>query len=84
MYDVEFSETAARELYKLEGKIQKRIVASLERLRIRPFHFVKRLFNSPYYRLRVGDYRILLDIRENRLLIFVIELGHRKNIYKES
>ena len=82
MYEIEFSKDAEKQLYKLDKEIQLRVISTLERIRIRPYSYVKRLVNSPYFRLRVSDYRIILDIRESKLLIFVIELGHRKNIYK--
>lgn len=82
MYSIEFSQTAEKQLYKLERKVQERIINVLERIRIRPFHFVKRIVGSPYYKLRVGDYRIILDIEQNKLIIFIIEVGHRKSIYK--
>ena len=42
MYSIEFSRTAEKQLYKLEKEVQKRIVDVLERIRIRPFHFVKK------------------------------------------
>lgn len=83
MYSVEFSQIAEKQLYKLEEKTQKRIIKVLERIRIRPFHFVKRIVGSPYCSLRVGNYRVILDIKEDRLIIFVIEVGHRKDIYKK-
>lgn len=82
MYSVEFSETAAKQLYKLNKGIQNRIISVLERIKIRPFHFVKRKQGTPYFILRAGDYRIILDIVEEESTIFVVELGHRKNIYK--
>ena len=82
MYSIEFSQTAFRELNKLEKKIQVRIISTLERIRVRPYPHVKKLVGSPYFRLRVGEYRVILDIKEDRLIIFVIEVGHRKNIYK--
>lgn len=82
MYSIEFSETAEKQLYKLEKYVQMRILATLERIKVRPYAHVKKLKDSHYYRLRAGDYRVILDIAENRLIIFVIELGHRKNIYK--
>jgi mRNA interferase RelE/StbE len=82
MYSVEFSRRAEFQLYKLSGLVQKRIINSLERIRIRPHHFIKRKQGTPYYILRVGEYRIILDIRREKLLILVIELGHRKKIYK--
>ncbi|MBI2657597.1 type II toxin-antitoxin system RelE/ParE family toxin [Candidatus Woesearchaeota archaeon] len=82
MYEIEFSKTAEKQLYKLDREAQSRIISTLERIRIRPYPFVKRLVDSQYFRLRAGDYRIILDIQDNKLLIFVIELDHRKSIYK--
>ncbi|MBN2142061.1 type II toxin-antitoxin system RelE/ParE family toxin [Candidatus Woesearchaeota archaeon] len=83
MYDIEFTATAEKQLSKLERPLQERIVSSLERIRIRPYPYLKKLVGCPYFRLRVGDYRVILDIREDKLLILVLELGHRKNIYKQ-
>ena len=82
MFSVEFSKTAEKQLYKLEKNIQVRIISTLERIRIRPYPHVKKLVGSPYFRLRVGDYRLILDIQPDKLIIFVIEIGHRKGIYK--
>ena len=81
MYEIEFSETAEKQLYKLERNTQVRIISTLERIRIKPYTHVKKLVGSDYFRLRVGDYRVILDIKESKLLIFIIEVGHRKNIY---
>ncbi len=82
MYSIEFSQTAEKQLYKLERNVQARIISTLERIRVRPYPHVKKLVSSPYFRLRVGEYRVILDIKEDRLIIFVIEVGHRRNIYK--
>ena len=82
MYDILFHDKAKRQLRKLPLEIQKRILSSLERIKLRPFHFVKRKQGTPYYILRVGEYRIILDIKQDKLLILVIELGLRKKIYK--
>lgn len=83
MYDIIASDTAKKQLSKLSSKDKDRISAVLERIKIRPHHFVKRLVDSPYHRLRVGDYRIILDIQDKQLIIFVIELGNRSEIYKK-
>ncbi|MBU2634282.1 MAG: type II toxin-antitoxin system RelE/ParE family toxin [Nanoarchaeota archaeon] len=82
MYEVEFSKTAEKQLYKLEKHTQVRIISTLERIKIRPYPHIKKLVDSPYFRLRVGKYRLILDIREGKLIIFIIEIGHRKNNYK--
>ena len=77
MYNLEFSKTAEKQIYKLERDIQIRIISTLERIRVRPYASVKRLVGSPYFRLRVGDHRVILNIKEKQLLIIVIEVGHR-------
>ena len=81
MYSIIFNPFAEKQLKKLDNNLQIRILDVLNRIRIRPHHFVKRLVGSPYFRLRVGDYRIILDIQNDKLVIVVVELGHRKNIY---
>jgi len=82
IYSLIYSEIAKKQIKKLEKNLQKRIILALERVRIRPYPHIKKLVGNPYFRLRVGNYRIILDIKENKLLIFVIEVSHRKNIYK--
>lgn len=83
MYSLVYSATALKHLKKLDKEIQIRIISTLERIRVRPYPHVKKLVESPYFRLRVGDYRVILDIKENKLLIFIIEVGHRKKIYSK-
>lgn len=82
MYSIEFSQTAEKQFFKLEKGIQERIINVLERIKMRPFHFVKRKQGTPYFILRIGDYRAILDIQEKESKIFVLEVGHRKNIYE--
>jgi mRNA interferase RelE/StbE len=81
-YEVTFSDFADKQLSKLPLDVQDRIVSTIKRCRIRPHSHVKKVVGSKYFRLRVGDYRVIMDIIENKLIIHVIEIGHRKNIYK--
>ena len=83
MYDVIFYKFAKSKLKKLSLEAQKRILQALERIKIRPFSFIKRKQGTPHFIFRVGNYRLILDIKQNKLIIFVIELGLRKNIYKK-
>lgn len=82
MYSLNYSESAKKQFKKLPRDIQQRLLSALERIRIRPEIFVERLIGIPYYKFRVGDYRIILDIEQNKLLILIIKIGHRKNVYK--
>lgn len=82
MYELIFSDIALKQLEKLSKDLQTRIVAALERIRQRPEAYLKKLVGETCYRLRVGDYRVIVDIDRDRLLILVLKIGHRKNVYK--
>jgi mRNA interferase RelE/StbE len=82
MYELTYSPSALKQLEKLEHNIRERILIVLERLRIRPESCdIKKLVGAQGYRLRVGDYRIIFDMEKERLIILVLKMGHRKNIY---
>ena len=83
MYQVIFSPFAKKKFDKLTKEVQERVITSLKRIRIRPESFVKKLVGyDALYRLRVGNYRIIFEIKRNELVILVVTLGLRKNIYK--
>ena len=81
-YNIIFTDTSLKQFKKLEKDVQVHIIKALERIRIRPEAHVKKLVGDPGYRLRVGEYRVILDIYKYNLVILVIKIGHRKNIYK--
>ncbi|MBM3309181.1 MAG: type II toxin-antitoxin system RelE/ParE family toxin [Candidatus Altiarchaeales archaeon] len=81
-YMIVFSESALKQLKKLDRELQERITAVLERIRLRPEVYVRKLVGEPGYRLRVGDYRVIVDLDKEHLLVLVIKIGHRKSIYK--
>ena len=82
-YSVIFSDRARKQIKKLEREVQERIISALERIRIRPAAYVTKLVGDPGYKLRVGDYRIIMDINNKELQILVLKVGHRKNIYEK-
>lgn len=81
MYEITFSDSALRQLKKLERQIQARVIGAIERIKTRPEMFVQRLVGDPGYKLRVGDYRIIMDISHETLKVTIIKIGHRKNVY---
>ena len=82
MYIVVFTPKAENQLKKLEFDIQERIIKTLERVKIRPEQFVEKLVGEIGYKLRVGNHRVFLDLLYDKLVILVLEVGHRKNTYK--
>lgn len=79
-----FSERALKDIKKLEPAVQKRLVKKLDFLvgQKNPLRYAESIINSALgqYRFRVGDYRIIFDFRDEKLVI--LRLGHRKSIYK--
>ncbi len=82
MYEINYSNSAIRFLKKLSKDKQKHILSVLERARIRPEKHFERLVGEKTYKIRAGKYRIIADVYNKELLILVIKIGHRKNIYK--
>ena len=81
-YEILFSDKALKQLKKIEPNIQKRIIAALEKIRIRPEAYVIKLVGYNVYKLRVGDYRVIMDLDNKKLHVLVLKVKHRRNVYK--
>jgi len=68
-------------LDKLEKQVQSRVIAVIERIRVRPEAHLQKLVGEPAYKLRVGDYHVIAEIDERLKRICVLKTGHRRNIY---
>ena len=82
MFEIKWDKKAKEELEKLDNFLARRIVKKIREISEDPFPHIKRLKASPYFRLRIGDYRIILDIDNSIKILKVVKLGHRKNIYE--
>jgi mRNA interferase RelE/StbE len=86
-WKVEFTASAARQLKKLDRNLQKRVLAYLRALVSEcddPRQRGKGLTGglSGHWRYRVGDHRILCRIEQGQLVVVVLQLGHRSEIYE--
>lgn len=80
-YNIQYSKRCTKYLKKLDKKNQLRIIKAINEL---PYGDVKRLQgDSPNYRLRVGDYRIIFSKDDEKLFILIIEIGPRGDIYNK-
>lgn len=68
-------------LEKCDRNLSERIRNKLRLLRENPFGYLEH-YEGDYYKLRIGDYRALIDVDSSRKIVWVRHLGHRKNIYK--
>jgi mRNA interferase RelE/StbE len=87
-YSVELSESADRELGKLDVQHRKRILKFLRERVAKlddPRSVGEALHGSQlgeFWKYRVGDYRLIAKIEDERLLVLVLRVGHRKEIYR--
>jgi len=81
MFTVIFDGKALERLEKLDKKNRERIFNKIMSTKEDPFHYFEKLTKRNFYKLRVGDYRVIADINENEIKILVLLIGHRKNIY---
>lgn len=87
-WTVEFDDRARRELRKLDEQIQREILRYL-RERVagsadpRQFGKPLRMNLAGLWRYRVGDYRLICRLEENRLVVLVLQVGHRREVYED-
>ena len=83
-YRVEIKASAVKEIAALPKREQRRVVAAIEALADdpRPQGVRKLVGATDAYRLRVGDYRIAYQIGDDVLTVFVVRVGHRKDVYR--
>ncbi len=82
-YEVKWTETTARFLEKMEGIDAERILEKMKLVSKNPFHYIKRLKGVPLYSLRTGKYRVIMSIEREKLVILVIDVGNRRNVYDD-
>lgn len=86
MYSILYSPGALKDIKDFPVDIAKKIVSSIKEISDNPKTHVKNLKGfpkSPLYSLRVGDYRVIMSIEDEKLIVFVIEAGHRSKIYRK-
>ena len=81
-YNITWSPKSKDDLKGLNSDIVIRIIKKVGELELSPYHFLEKMTDVNCWKLRVGDYRVLIDIDESKKSIEVLKAGHRKNIYK--
>lgn len=90
-WKVEFRPSADKQLRKLPREVQAAIITALERLVLeqsnpeepRASNLKKLAGRGEEWRMRVGDYRVIFERQGDRLVILVLNLGHRREVYRD-
>ncbi len=83
-YKILFTERSKKQFLKLDKSVQKRIVQYLETKVAKYANVLGKSLTGDkkgLWRYRVGDYRVICNLNNKELLVLILEVGHRKNIY---
>jgi len=83
-YEIEVSATAEKQIRALQRNDQVRIAQTIQSLAFQPFPRGSRKLRGyeDVFRVRVGVYRILYSVESNRVLIIILKVGQRKDVYR--
>ena len=83
-YEVTLAPAAARQLRKFDPHVRRRVQAAIELLAEdpRPPAATRLVGGAGEWRVRTGDYRIVYEIQQDQLLVLVLNVGHRREVYQ--
>ncbi len=81
MYSIQIEENAEKFLKKLDQIDKDFILNKIYSIRENPFRFLKRLQGEKLWRLRISDYRAIVDVIISANKIIVLRIGHRRKVY---
>ena len=82
-YELEVLTSAKRGLAALDGSVRRRVAARIDSLCEEPRPSgCKKLTGSEYWRIRIGDYRVIYSIEDDKLIVLVVGVGHRREVYR--
>lgn len=73
---------AGAEFRKLDKPVQERIARKLQTVALNPARYLTRLTPVEAYKLRIGDYRAIVDVNWQQRLMYVLSVGHRSTVYR--
>jgi mRNA interferase RelE/StbE len=85
MYSVHYTKTAIKSLRKIPADYRQRIVSEIAAIATDPAVYRgdwKTMLGAPYWRLRVGSYRVICDVQNETLILLVVKVGSRGDVYK--
>jgi len=85
-FSVIYTTRARKDLRNLPPDVARACIRAISGIKENPYSFVKKLKGSkksPLYSFRIGECRAIMSIENDRLIVFVLEIGHRSNIYRK-
>ena len=77
-----WSDKARKELEKLSHADIKRILKKTDDVESNPFSYLERMTDSPFYKFRIGNYRVIVDVINDKLVLHMLKVKKRSKIYR--
>ncbi len=81
IWTAQWSNTAIKQLKKFPKDDQKRILKKTAEVEQDPFSYIGKLENEPFFRFRVGQYRVILSVINEELLLHIVKVAKRSRVY---
>lgn len=82
-YEIKLKPNFVKQLKKVDNKQAKRILVKIQQLADNPMPLAsKQLKGVEARRLRIGDYRVIYKVEDGQLIVLVLAVGHRKDVYR--
>jgi mRNA interferase RelE/StbE len=83
-YRIDYTSSAAKTVRGYDRVLQRRILARIEKLANNPRPTgATKLSGHEAYRIRVGDYRVIYAIADEKLIVLIVEIGNRRDVYRD-
>lgn len=84
-YKIEWKKSAVKELHNIPKKYIPKILSKVESLSSNPYPIGRRKLSGSEktYRIRIGSYRIIYEVEKGQLIIQIVQVKHRKDVYKK-
>lgn len=77
-----WSDNAKKELKRLSRNIQKRILDKTDDVEENPFQYLEKMAGKPFYKYRIGNYRVIVDVVNDKLVLHLLKVKKRSRVYK--
>ncbi len=81
-FRVEFADLAAERFKKIPQKVQDQVARNLRQVAENPRRHLVRIMGVDAFRVRVGDYRVILDVKWPEEILHILTIGHRSKVYR--
>ena len=81
-YKIQIKKSVKKDISSFDKRINQRLIKAIQKLKSHPYTNAKKITGKEFYRVRVGKYRIVYEIKKTDFEIIVYKIGHRKDIYK--